>query len=205
MVECLTRDWGAAGSSLTGITVLCPWARHIWASAWDFQQCGMCDQRSLRSACAYAQFDQSLCWSLEYSMCVKLLTEHHLEFLSLKGSCRGSSESTLVKMSNCWKSHAAAHLSLLSTSSTQENPSQHNWKIVDWDAKNQIKQNVDYLFPDSRAFSTVESNSISLTASLSKCSEKYIVWVTGLISSRSSLANSKTDSISLRLLKRKKQ
>ena len=43
-------------------------------------------------------------------MIVKLLTEHHLKFLSLKGGCRGSSESTLVKMSNCWKSHAAAHL-----------------------------------------------------------------------------------------------
>ena len=32
-----------------------------------------------------------------------ILTEHHLEFLSLKGGCRGSSKSTLVKMSNCWK------------------------------------------------------------------------------------------------------
>ena len=41
-------------------------------------------------------------------MSVKLLTEHHLEFLSLKGCCRGSSESTLVKMSNFWKSYAAA-------------------------------------------------------------------------------------------------
>ena len=29
-------------------------------------------------------------------MIVKLLTEHHLEFLSLKGGCTGSSESTLV-------------------------------------------------------------------------------------------------------------
>ena len=43
-------------------------------------------------------------------MIVKLLNEHHLEFLSLKGGYRGSSESELVKMSNCWKSHAAAHL-----------------------------------------------------------------------------------------------
>ena len=43
-------------------------------------------------------------------MIVKLLTERHLEFLSLKGGCTGSSESTLVKMSNCWKSHALAHL-----------------------------------------------------------------------------------------------
>ena len=41
-------------------------------------------------------------------MIVKLLTEHHLEFLSVKGGCTGSSESTLVKMSNCWKSHVTA-------------------------------------------------------------------------------------------------
>ena len=43
-------------------------------------------------------------------MIVKLLTEHHLEFISLKGGCRGSSESTHVKMSHCWKSHALAHI-----------------------------------------------------------------------------------------------
>ena len=30
VVECLTRDLGAAGSSLTSVTVLCPWARHIY-------------------------------------------------------------------------------------------------------------------------------------------------------------------------------
>ena len=29
LVECLTWDRGAAGSSLTGVTTLCPWARHI--------------------------------------------------------------------------------------------------------------------------------------------------------------------------------
>ena len=43
-------------------------------------------------------------------MIIKLLTEHNLEFLSLKGGCIGSSESTLVKISNCWKSHAAAQI-----------------------------------------------------------------------------------------------
>ena len=68
----------------------------------------MCVQQSLRSACAYGQSDQSLCLSLEYSMTVKPLTEHHLGFLNLKGSCTGSSESTLVKMPHCWKSHVAA-------------------------------------------------------------------------------------------------
>ena len=42
-------------------------------------------------------------------MIAKLLTEHHFEFPSLKGGCRGSPESTHVKMPNCWKSHALAH------------------------------------------------------------------------------------------------
>ena len=34
-------------------------------------------------------------------MSVKLLIEHRLEFVSLKGGCTGSSESTLVKMPHC--------------------------------------------------------------------------------------------------------
>ena len=39
-------------------------------------------------------------------MNIKLLTEHHLElFLSLKRGYTGLSESTLVKMPHCWKSH----------------------------------------------------------------------------------------------------
>ena len=42
-------------------------------------------------------------------MIVKLLSEHHLEFQSLRGGCTGSSESTLVKMPHCWKSHATAN------------------------------------------------------------------------------------------------
>ena len=41
-------------------------------------------------------------------MIVKLLTENHLELLSLKGGCRDSSESTLVKMPHCWKSRVRA-------------------------------------------------------------------------------------------------
>ena len=45
-------------------------------------------------------------------MIVKLLTEHHFEFLSLTGGCTGSSESTNVKMPHCWKSHALAQISV---------------------------------------------------------------------------------------------
>ena len=43
-------------------------------------------------------------------MNVKLLTEHHLEFLSIKGGCTGSSESTHVKIPHCWKSHVTVHI-----------------------------------------------------------------------------------------------
>ena len=48
-------------------------------------------------------------------MIIKILIEYHLEFLSLKGGCRGSSESTFVKMSNCWKSHFSANFCVLSS------------------------------------------------------------------------------------------
>ena len=68
----------------------------------------LCDQQRLRPACADAQSDQSLGLSLEYSLSVKLLTEHHLDLLSLKGGCTSSSWSTLVKMPHCWKSRVTA-------------------------------------------------------------------------------------------------
>ena len=54
----------------------------------------MCDQQRLRPAYTYTKSDQSL----EYSMTLRLLTEHNLEFLSLKGGITGLSDSTLVKM-----------------------------------------------------------------------------------------------------------
>ena len=63
-------------------------------------------------------------------MIVKLLTEHHLAFLSLKGGYRGSSESTLVKMSNCWKSHVAAQLQLSMCVNSKSNANKIN--IIYW-------------------------------------------------------------------------
>ena len=44
-------------------------------------------------------------------MSVKLLTERHLEFLSLIGGCTCLSQSTLVKMPHSWKSHFAGERS----------------------------------------------------------------------------------------------
>ena len=48
-------------------------------------------------------------------MTVKQPTEHYFEFLSLKGDCTCSSESTLVKMTPCWKAHVAAYLYVFQT------------------------------------------------------------------------------------------
>ena len=51
-------------------------------------------------------------------MIVKVLTEYHLEFLSLKKGCRGSTESTHIKMPHCWKSHATAKMQRSSTTTS---------------------------------------------------------------------------------------
>ena len=45
----------------------------------------MCDQKSLRPACAYTQTDERLYLSFKYFISVKLFTKHYLEFLSLTG------------------------------------------------------------------------------------------------------------------------
>ena len=47
-------------------------------------------------------------------MTAKLLVEQFFEYLSFKGGCAGLSESTLVKMPHCWKSHVGTQ-SLCST------------------------------------------------------------------------------------------
>ena len=44
---------------------------------------------------------------------VKLLAEHHLDFLSFKRVCTGLSESTPVKLPHCWKSRVTAHIFIL--------------------------------------------------------------------------------------------
>ena len=74
----------------------------------------MCNQQRLRPACAYAQSDQSLYLSLEYSMTVQLLAEQQLEFLSLTGGCACSSESVHVKLPHCWKSLVVAQIPYIS-------------------------------------------------------------------------------------------
>ena len=47
-------------------------------------------------------------------MRIEVLAEHHLKFLSLKGGCTTSSESTHAKMPHCWKSRVVAKLIAMS-------------------------------------------------------------------------------------------
>ena len=75
----------------------------------------MCNQQRLRTACAYAQSDQSISLLLEYSLTVKLLTEQYLEFLSLTGDCRGLTESISVKMPHCCGSFLFYKINLKAT------------------------------------------------------------------------------------------
>ena len=56
--------------------------------------------------------DQSLIRTFA-SMTLRLLIKCHLEFLSLKGGSTGSSESTVVKMPHCWKSHGSPYFKKL--------------------------------------------------------------------------------------------
>ena len=64
-------------------------------------------------------------------MSVMLLIEHHLEFLSLKGGCTGSSESTLVKMPHCLKSHVVAYVFFQLTTNDQQGAQWLSGRVLD--------------------------------------------------------------------------
>ena len=65
-------------------------------------------------------------------MTVRLLTERYLEFLSVKGGCIGSCESTLVEMPHCRKSHVTAHISLLLYTLNFSLNERGSEKITEW-------------------------------------------------------------------------
>ena len=73
-------------------------------------------------------------------MGVELLTEYHLEFLSLKRGCTDSSKSTLVKMPHCWKSHVPAQL--LFSCASREESDQHIHQL----------SLISLRFPDEKGF-----------------------------------------------------
>ena len=78
--------------------------------------------------CATSKASDQPAHTLEYSMNVKLLTEHHLEFLSLKGDCKGWSESTLVKVPHCLKPHVTAQMFITTIQQVLKQPSLYIFK-----------------------------------------------------------------------------
>ena len=95
-------------------------------------------------------------------MSVKLLTEHHFEFLSLTEGCSGLSESTHVNMPHCSKSHVAAELCSLPLFQVYElDGSTHD---KDWVM--QVYQNTTNLF--------TENNKDFTGARIIKSSIKYV-------------------------------
>ena len=64
-------------------------------------------------------------------MSVELLNEHNLEFVSLKGGCTGSSESTLVKMPHCWKSHARLKCNMMQLTRKQTKTTNAGYTLED--------------------------------------------------------------------------
>ena len=84
----------------------------------------MCDQQRLRSACTYAHTDQRICLSLKSVFFVKLLTEYHLEFLSLKGGCQAHLS---LYLSKC---HIVGNLRLLHAGIRCPDPPEKSQNIV---------------------------------------------------------------------------
>ena len=66
-------------------------------------------------------------------MTFRLLNNLDLEFLSLKRSSTGSSESTLVKMPHYWKSHVTAHVSVSNTGKHQFSANQNFYQLLNKD------------------------------------------------------------------------
>ena len=71
---------------------------------------------------------------------MRIIREHSGSVVKCLTCDQGAAGSSLTGGTHLVVSLSKTHLSLLSTGSTQEDPSQHDWKIVDWDVKNQIKQ-----------------------------------------------------------------
>ena len=74
-------------------------------------------------------------------MSVKILTEQHLGFLSLKLGSTGSSESTVVKMPHCCKSHVTAHFYSFSV----------KYRVMIYHCERKSIKDMIYSTPDSRS------------------------------------------------------
>ena len=85
------------------------------------------------------------------------MNEHHLEFLSLKESCTGSSESTLVKMTHCWESHIMAHIMWIPSGFVKDNS--RRWPQCGFYAQ-KWSSNVTSVIPVARPCKMIDCSSV---------------------------------------------
>ena len=146
--NCLTHWWYSWNASNN--TSAYKLSQTVWTGNYD--QAQQNDGPDLDPNCMthwwYAWNYIIFCWYYIFEMVIiildwvhNLLYTHSVFFFSC-GFSSNFSRGLGFKphLRHCVVSLSKAHLSLLSTGSTQEDPSRHNWKIVDWDVKNQIKQ-----------------------------------------------------------------
>ena len=86
------------------------------------------------------------CWArivslVEWPCHINTYQEYSGPVVKCSTRSRGVAGSSLTDGMHCVLEQDTYSSAVFSTGSTQEDPSQHNWKIVDRDVKNQIKQN----------------------------------------------------------------
>ena len=92
-------------------------------------------------------------------MTVKLLIKQHLGFLSLKGGCTGSSESTLVTMPHRWKSRVTAKLLLVVVFTNEEGQVERSKKMLSLNTPDR-RQSKKFLTIDKLRRSKITRNSV---------------------------------------------
>ena len=97
----------------TSLRICAVWSEPLLV-AWIYFNCQATDCTSIRVSKLKSRL-HSLIWvyTCKNATLLEIMTVLQLEFLNLKVGFTVSSESTLVKMPHCWKSHIAAHVHLL--------------------------------------------------------------------------------------------
>ena len=120
-------------------------------------------------------------------MIVKLLTEHHLESLSLKGCCRGSSESTHVKMPHCWKSRALAQIRkdtknyIAFLTYTVRHTGSYNKQITNQQQKSVSKNKQQYIGQTMRSYSICIKSLFTCAFAAIQCLNPTFHWAAILL------------------------
>ena len=123
-----------------------------WAMAWDFQQCGMCDQQSLRSACAYAQSDLSLllvasifydCLAIDWTPFGVSKLKRRLQRLVWVNTCQNT---TLLEISCHGSMHMGHPCDTPEDTTDTRKPVRHPIRAPRWASHSKLKAQISVSF-----------------------------------------------------------